>query len=96
VCTVLIVILVEHMCYNNNNTYFWSFDTLDWFKLNIASCFRLLCSLKLYGYIPIVFVLLLSCSVVTPANLLLLFWGVTVDNQSIGFYVLGNACYAKI
>jgi hypothetical protein len=46
-CTVLIEILVKHMrCNNNNNSYFWSFDAIDYFKLNIGSCFRLHCSLS--------------------------------------------------
>jgi hypothetical protein len=34
--------------------------------------------IKFYGYISIVFVLLLSCSVVTAPNLLLLFEGITI------------------
>jgi hypothetical protein len=33
-------------CNNNNNSYFLSFDALDCFKLNVSSCFRLLCSLS--------------------------------------------------
>jgi hypothetical protein len=36
---------------------------------------------KFYGYIPISFVLLLSCSVVTPPNLLLSLRGVTVVSK---------------
>jgi hypothetical protein len=46
VCTVVIEILVKHMCCNNNNSYFWSSDALDWFKLYIGSSFRLLYSLS--------------------------------------------------
>jgi hypothetical protein len=45
-CTVLLELLVKHMCYTNNNSYFWSFDALDFFKLNVGSYFRLLCSLS--------------------------------------------------
>jgi hypothetical protein len=41
-------------------------------------------------------IFLLSCSVVMPPNLLLLFGGVTVGNQSLGFKVLGKVCYVKL
>jgi hypothetical protein len=40
--------------------------------------------IKFYGYISIVFVLLLSCSVVTAPNLLLSFEGITIH--------LSNTC----
>jgi hypothetical protein len=40
---------------------------------------------KFYVYIPIVFVVLLSCSVVTPPDMFLFFGGVTVGNQSLVF-----------
>jgi hypothetical protein len=56
-CTIYIDSLVKHMCNNNNNTinniiiiiinsYFCSFDVLDWFKLYDDSCFCLLCSIN--------------------------------------------------
>jgi hypothetical protein len=40
-CAVLIELLVEHMCCNNINSYFWNFDALDCFKQNVGTCFHL-------------------------------------------------------
>jgi hypothetical protein len=77
VCTVLIELLVKYMCFNNINNYLWSliyFIGLI-FMLSVASAYS---AFKFYGYIHIVFVLVLSYSVATPLNLLLSFWGVTV------------------
>jgi hypothetical protein len=45
----------------------------DWFKLNIGSYFRLLCSLSFMTIFLLSLFFLLSCSVVMPPNLLLLF-----------------------
>jgi hypothetical protein len=67
---------LSNTCCNNNNGY------THWFKLNVGSCFRLLWS---FGFMPIfsiAFVLLLSCSVVTPPNLVVVVGGVTVNDTS--------------
>jgi hypothetical protein len=61
------------MCCNNNNGY------TRWFKLNVGSCFRLLLSFSFMPIFSIAFVLLLSCSVVTPPNLVVAVGGVTVQ-----------------
>jgi hypothetical protein len=59
------------MCCNNSNDY------TRWFKLNDGRCFRLLWSFSFMPIFSIVFVLLLSCSVVTPPNLVVVVGGVT-------------------
>jgi hypothetical protein len=70
VCTVYIDSpLVKHMCCNNNNNYFWIFV----YFIGLFLCCQLLpltLLLKLYGYISVIFVLLLSYSVVTLSNML--------------------------
>jgi hypothetical protein len=50
---------------------------LVWFKLNVGSCFRLLWSFRFMPIFFIAFVLLLSCSVVMPHNLVVVVGGVT-------------------
>jgi hypothetical protein len=78
---------LANKCCNNNNSYFQSFIVLVWFKLNVGSCFRLLWSFRLM-HISIAFVLLLSCSVVTSPNLLLLFGDVTNSHLNWTFIVV--------
>jgi hypothetical protein len=76
-CTILIELHVKHMSCNNINNYFWIliyFIGLI-FMLSVAFAYFVF---KFYDYIHIVFVLVLSCSMVTPTNMLLLFVCVTV------------------
>jgi hypothetical protein len=61
---------LSNMCCNNNNNGY-----THWFKLNVGSCFRLLWSFRFMPIISIAFVLLLSCSVVTPPNLVVVVVG---------------------
>jgi hypothetical protein len=71
VCTVFMKFFLSNTCCNNNNGY------THWFKLNVGSCFRLLWFFRFMPIFSIAFVLLLSCSVVTPPNLVVVVGGVT-------------------
>jgi hypothetical protein len=64
-------VFLSNTCFNNNNSY------THWFKLNVGSCFRLLWFFLFMPIFSIAFVLLLSCSVVTPPNLVVIVGGVT-------------------
>jgi hypothetical protein len=63
----------------------------DWYAFIIEMTITILIAVGVVNVLGVARTTRMWC-----ANLLLLFWGVTVDNQSIGFYVLGNACYTKI
>jgi hypothetical protein len=77
VCTVFMEFFLSNTCCNNNNGY------THWFKLNVGSCFRLLWFFRFIPIFSIAFVLLLSCSVVTSPNLVVVVGGVTEEKETI-------------
>jgi hypothetical protein len=71
VCTVFMEFFLSNTCCNNNNGYTYLF------KLNIGSCFRLFWFFRFMLIFFIAFILLLSYSVITPSNLIVIVEGVT-------------------